>query len=156
MGLWRQVSTTQASMQCGRTTTQPAQQGPRPNSQVGVGPLPPPFPLGKGSPRPPQAAGAAGQLGRYSCFQAHSSQSDHMRIYNPSWGLGSINLNSLAPEMQVPRRGAGSTSSFKIRVSCIADLRPQTNHGQLRAQLHWGGGGRRRGVSGSWSDDHRV
>lgn len=73
-----------------------SRQGPRPNSQVEVGPLPPPSPSGKGRPRPPQAAGAAGQLGRHSCSQALSGESDHMRIYNPSWGLGSINLNSLA------------------------------------------------------------
>lgn len=93
------------------------------------------LPAGPGRRRAPQAAASAGQLGRHSCSQALSSESDHMRIYNPSWGLGSINLNSLAPEMQVPQRGAGSISSFKIRVSWRADLRPQTSHGQLRAQV---------------------
>lgn len=123
--------------------------GPGPMaSQVGVRPWPPPSPLGKGRPRPPRAAGAAGQLGTHSCFQALSSESDHMRIYNPSWGLGSIKLNSLAPEMQVPQREAGSNSSFKIRVSCRADLRPQTNRGQLRAPLHCCCGGTRETMSG--------
>lgn len=127
--------------------------GPGPMAgQVGVGPWPPPFPLGKGRPRPPQAAGAAGQLGTHSCFQALSSESDHMRIYNPSWGLGSINLNALAPEMQVPQREAGSNSSFKIRVSCSTDLRPQTNLRQLSVPFHCcrGGGGTRRPRQGSW------
>lgn len=73
-----------------------------------------------------------------------------MRIYNPSWGLGSINLNSLAPEMQVPQREAGSNSSFKIRVPCRADLRPQTNHGQLSAPFHCCCEGTRRPRQGSW------
>lgn len=95
---------------------QPAQQGPRPSSQVGVDLLPPLSPLGQGRPRPTPPLGQLGlqgQLGRHSCFQVFSSKSNHMRIYNPSWGLGSISLNSLAPEMQVSQRRTGSVSPSK-------------------------------------------
>lgn len=92
-----------------------ARQGPRPSCQVGVDLFPPPSPPGRGRhrPPPPRQLGLQGQLGRHSCFQVSSSKSNHMRIYNPSWGLGSISLNSLAPEMQVSLRGTGSISPSK-------------------------------------------
>lgn len=72
------------------------------------------FPIGPGETQTaPRQLGLQGQLGRHSCFQVSSSKSNHMRIYNPSWGLGSISLNSLAPEMQVSQRRTGSVSPSK-------------------------------------------
>lgn len=94
--------------------TQPAPAGAQAQQQGGSGPVASSFPIGQGETQTaPQAAGAVGSVGRHSCFQVFSSKSNHMRIYNPSWGLGSISLNSLAPEMQVSQKGTGSISPSK-------------------------------------------